>query len=189
MLYQFAGLLGVDVSGVGDDLYPLLALNKLGSAVAIAFLLGITAASFSSADSALTAMTTSFSVDFLHLDQIKNSSKIKYRKWIHLGFSVLLVFVIIIFHIINDENVVIAIFKAAGYTYGPILGLFIFAILIRKKVHDRLVPAVALAAPLLTFFISTFSKQLFNGYEFGFEVLILNGLLTVLGLVLIRQKP
>jgi Na+/proline symporter len=187
MLYQFAGLLGIDVAGVGDDLYPLLALNKLGGAVAIAFLLGITAASFSSADSALTAMTTSFSVDFLHLDQLKNSSKIKYRKWIHLGFSILLVLVIVIFHIINDENVVIAIFKAAGYTYGPILGLFVFAILIRKKVHDRFVPAVALAAPLLTFFISTFSKQLFNGYEFGFEVLILNGLLTVLGLVLIRQ--
>ena len=188
MLYQYANHFGINVAGVGDDLYPLLALNNLGQIVAVAFLLGITAASFSSADSALTSMTTSFSVDFLHLDQLKNNSKIKYRKWIHLGFSVLLAVVIVIFHIINDDSVVVALFKVAGYTYGPILGLFVFAMLIRKKLNDRLVPVVALLAPLLTFLISSFSKQLFNGYEFGFELLILNGLLMVLGLIALIQR-
>ncbi len=188
MLYQYAAHTGIDVANAGDDLYPLLALNHLGSAVAIAFLLGITAASFSSADSALTSMTTAFSIDFLHLDDLKNTAKMKYRKWIHLGFAALLAVVIVIFHIINDENVVIALFKAAGYTYGPILGLFVFAILFRRKVQDRLVPFIALGAPLLTFIISVFSKQLFNGYEFGFELLILNGLVMLIGLFFISGK-
>ncbi len=188
MLYQYAQHAGIDVTNAGDDLYPLLALNHLSSAVAIAFLLGITAASFSSADSALTSMTTAFSIDFLHLDDLKNTTKMKYRKWIHLGFAALLAVVIVIFHIINDENVVIALFKAAGYTYGPILGLFVFAILFRRKVRDRLVPFLALGAPLLTFIISVFSKQLFNGYEFGFELLILNGLAMLVGLLLISVK-
>jgi Na+/proline symporter len=188
MLYQYAQHVGIDIANVGDDLYPLLALNYLGGAVAIAFLLGITAASFSSADSALTSMTTAFSIDFLHLDELKNTTKMKYRKWIHLAFAALLAVVIVIFHIINDENVVIALFKAAGYTYGPILGLFVFAILFRRKVQDRLVPFIALAAPLLTFILSAFSKQLFNGYEFGFELLIVNGLAMMLGLFLISGK-
>ncbi|WP_430973415.1 sodium:solute symporter [Sunxiuqinia rutila] len=188
MLYQFASHSGIDVSNAGDDLYPMLALNHLGGAVAIAFLLGITAASFSSADSALTSMTTAFSIDFLQMDQLKNNAKMKYRKWIHLGFSGLLVLVILIFHIINDENVVIALFKAASYTYGPILGLFVFAILFQRKVRDRLVPFIAVGAPVLTFLIARFSKQLFNGYEFGFELLILNGLLMLLGLVFSSEK-
>ncbi len=188
MLYQYAEQAGIDVAGAGDDLYPIIALNYLGGGVAIAFLLGITAASFSSADSALTSMTTSFSVDFLHMDQEQNSSKMKYRKWIHLGFSALLVLVIVVFHIINDENVVIALFKAASYTYGPILGLFVFAILFRRTVKDRLVPWLAVAAPVLTFLISSFSKQLFNGYEFGFELLILNGLLMLIGLFMISKR-
>jgi len=188
MLYQYADRFGIDVSGLGDDLFPMIALHHLGGAVAVAFLLGITAASFSSADSALTAMTTSFSVDFLHLDEQKNDSKLRHRKWIHLGFASLLVVVILIFYSINDENVVIALFKAAGYTYGPILGLFVFAIIIRKPVQDRWVPVVAIVAPGLTFLISSYSKQLFNGYQFGFELLILNGLLMVVGLFLIRER-
>ena len=188
MLYQYANRLGIDVSGLGDDLFPMIALQHLGGAVAVAFLLGITAASFSSADSALTAMTTSFSVDFLHLDDRKNNVRLRYRKWIHLAFSGVLIVVIFVFYSINDENVVIALFKAAGYTYGPILGLFIFAILVRKPVQDRMVPVVAILAPLLTFLISSYSKQLFNGYQFGFELLILNGLLMVLGLFLIVKR-
>ncbi|KOH43059.1 hypothetical protein NC99_41460 [Sunxiuqinia dokdonensis] len=188
MLYQYAQHAGIEVANAGDELYPLLALNHLGGAVAIAFLLGITAASFSSADSALTSMTTAFSIDFLRLDDLKNSTKMKYRKWIHLGFAALLAVVIVVFHMINDENVVIALFKAAGYTYGPILGLFVFAILFRRKVQDRLVPFLALGAPLLTFITSAFSKQLFNGYEFGFELLILNGLIMLLGLFFISEK-
>ena len=189
MLYQYADYFRINVAHAGDKIYPLLALNEFNSAVAVAFLLGITAASFSSADSALTALTTSFSIDFLKLDKFENQSKLKYRKWIHLGFAGILVITIIVFYVINDENVVIALFKAASYTYGPILGLFVFAILIRKEVHDRLVPYVALGAPLLSFLISRFSKQLFNGYQFGFELLILNGLLMVVGLLFIRKKP
>ena len=188
MLYQYADHFGIDIQGAGDDLFPMIALHHLGGAVAVAFLLGITAASFSSADSALTSMTTSFSVDFLHLDQNQNDSKMKYRKWIHLGFSVLLILVILIFRIINDESVVIALFKAASYTYGPILGLFIFAILIRKPLRDRWVPWVALGAPMLTFLISSYSKQLFNGYQFGFELLILNGSLMIFGLMIITKR-
>lgn len=188
MLYEYASKFGISAQNLGDNLYPMLALKHLGGAVAVAFLLGITAASFSSADSALTSLTTSLSIDFLKLDKIDNAAKLKYRKWIHLGFGGILVVVIIVFHLINDENVVIALFKAASYTYGPILGLFVFAILVRKNVHDRLVPYVAFGAPMLSFLVSHFSKQLFNGYQFGFELLIMNGLFTVVGLLFIRKE-
>lgn len=188
MLYQYANAFNIDITGAGDDLFPMIALHHLGGAAAVLFLLGITAASFSSADSALTAMTTSFSVDFLHFTEKQENLKLNYRKWIHLGFALVLIAVILVFYSINDENVVIALFKAAGYTYGPILGLFVFAILVRKPVFDQWVPLVALTAPLLTFLISSYSKQLFNGYQFGFELLIVNGLLTLLGLFLIIKK-
>ncbi len=189
LLYQYAGTIGLEIPQATDQLYPLLALNYLGKAVAIAFLLGITAAAFSSADSALTAMTTSFCVDFLSIGDGTKKSGLKYRTLVHLGFSVLLVVVILIFRVINDESVVVAVFKAAGYTYGPILGLFLFSFFNKKKIHDKYVPFVAVGAPVISFFISSYSEQLFDGYKFGFELLIINGMLTVLGLFgLIRRN-
>ena len=188
MLYFYAEKNGIQIPQRSDDLYPLLAMNHLGLAVAVAFLLGITAAAYSSADSALTALTTTFCVDFLDFDKLKEARKQKLRKIIHLSFSILLVFVIIIFRAINDESVVVAIFKVAGYTYGPILGLFVFGMFTKRKLMDKVTPYICIAAPLLSYVISEYSAFLFNGYEFGFELLILNGALTFLGMLIFSAK-
>ena len=154
----------------------------------IAFLLGITAAAYSSADSALTALTTSFSVDFLHIHQFEEKKRQKIKKYSHLLFSVLLIVVILIFRVINNESIVVAVFTAAGYTYGPILGLFVFGIYSKRKIKDKWVPVVGLSAPVICYIISSYSEVLFDGYKFGFEILILNGLITLAGLFLISKK-
>jgi Na+/proline symporter len=188
LLYLYTTENGIQIPENSDDLYPLLALNYFGLPVGIAFLLGITAAAYSSADSALTAMTTSFSVDFLKIENFEESNRKKMKKWTHLAFSFLLVVVILVFRALNNESIVVAVFTAAGYTYGPILGLFIFGIYSKRKVRDKWVPVVGFAAPVISFVISTFSEDLFNGYKFGFELLILNGLITLTGLWMISLK-
>ncbi|MGQ8336604.1 sodium:solute symporter [Sunxiuqinia sp. A32] len=188
VLYQYADSMGIVLPETSDKLYPLLALNYLGPAVGIAFLLGITAAAFSSADSALTALTTSFCIDFLGMDKIQSNKSQKTRHIVHFAFAAILVVVIVAFKIINDESVVVAVFKAVGYTYGPILGLFIFALYFRKKIKDYWVPFIAVLAPIFTYIIASYSVKLFGGYQFGFELLILNGLLMIFGLVLIIRK-
>lgn len=188
ILYIFARKNGIALPEKTDDLYPLLALNYFGLPVSIAFLLGITAAAYSSADSALTALTTSFSVDFLRIEKYDEPKKRKIKKWSHLMFSVLLVFVILAFKAINNESIVVAVFKVAGYTYGPILGLFIFGMYSKRKVIDKWVPLVGVSAPVICFFISKYSEVIFNGYKFGFELLILNGVMTIAGLFIISSK-
>ncbi len=187
LLYQYAGSFGIVLPSATDQVYPILALEDLGVWVAGAFLLGVTAAAFSSADSALTAMTTSFSIDFLRMDQ-KMQSQFRWRKWIHLAFSLLLLVVILLFKSFNDQSVVVAVFKAAGYTYGPILGLFFFAFWGKLRVRDTWVPIVCFAAPLITYFLSRYSEEILFGYQFGFELLIVNGLLVFLGLVLFSKS-
>lgn len=188
LLYIFAGSTGIRIPETTDDLYPLIALNHLGLPAGIAFLLGITAAAYSSADSALTAMTTSFSFDFLNIGAFREEKKRRIKKYVHLMFSVLLVLIILMFRVISDQSIVVAVFKVAGYTYGPILGLFAFGIYSRRKVKDRWVPLVGIISPVICFFVSTYSEELLHGYRFGFELLILNGLLTWLGLLLLSKK-
>ncbi len=188
MLYMYANKMGIAIPANSDDLYPMLALNYFGLPVGIAFLLGITAAAYSSADSALTALTTSFSVDFLKIDQYDEKKKQKIKKWSHLMFSVLLALVILFFRAINNESIVVAVFKVAGYTYGPILGLFVFGMYSKRKVMDKWVPVIGVAAPVICYIISSNSEILFNGYQFGFELLILNGLITMVGLLSISKK-
>ena len=140
LLYKFAFDQGIPVPESTDDLYPLLAFNHFGIAAGIVFLLGIVAAAFSSADSALTALTTSFCVDILDLPSRKLESQKKTRLLVHIGFTIVMFFVIIIFNEINDSSVVNAVFKVAGFTYGPLLGLFTFGLLSKAKVRDKLVP-------------------------------------------------
>ena len=188
MLYIYAHKASIAIPEKSDDLYPLLALHYFGLPVGIAFLLGIVAAAYSSADSALTALTTSFSVDFLNIEKYEETKRQKTKKWSHLMFSVLLILVITIFEAINNESIVVAVFRVAGYTYGPILGLFVFGIYSDRKVRDKWVPVVALISPVICYFISKYSHIIFYGYEFGFELLILNGLITILGLCLISKK-
>ncbi len=170
-----------------DEFFPLLALNYLGPPAGIIFILGVTAAAYSSADSALTALTTSFCVDILNFEEKSDEDKKKRnRQWVHVGFSFLLFLVILVFNLLNDDAVVWGIFKAAGYTYGPLFGLFAFGLYTRWEVRDRLVPYVALASPIFSYGINLLGPQF--GYTFGFEILIVNGLLTFLGLFLIADR-
>ncbi|MGV3539026.1 MAG: sodium:solute symporter, partial [Rufibacter sp.] len=137
---------------------------------------------------ALTALTTSFCVDFLDFKNRPEAERVRLKNWTHLGFSAVMAIVIIIFKLVNDESVVQAVFKVAGFTYGPLLGLYAFGIFNNRPVRDNLVPVICLLAPLLTYILSANSKAWFWGYEFGFEVLLLNGFLTFIGLWAISSK-
>jgi Na+/proline symporter len=190
MLYLYADARGIALPANSDDLYPLLALRHLSTLAGVLFLLGITAAAYSSADSALTALTTAFCVDFLNFKDQPESYKRRTRIMVHIGFSLIILLVIIVFNTINDESVINALFIAAGYTYGPLLGLFAFGLFTRMHIADRLTPVVCVLSPLLTYIINLHSETLLNGYRFGFELLILNGALTFLGLwVISLRKP
>ena len=185
LLYLYSESVNFQLPTSTDDLYPLLALNELGFLTSIIFILGIIAAAYSSADSALTSLTTSFCIDFLDIQ--KRNNKRKTRLLVHIGFSILLFIVILIFNEINDESVINAIFKAAGYTYGPLLGLFSFGIFTKYKIKDKFVFFVCLISPLISYLINIYSEELLFGYRFGFEILLLNGLLTFLGLYFIKR--
>jgi Na+/proline symporter len=191
LMYLYASSKGIAIPTRTDELLPLLALDHLGTFAAIVFLLGIIAATFSSADSVLTTLTTSLYIDILHLDTKKEMTaarKKQIRNFIHAGFAFVLLGVILIFRAINNDAVISGIFTAAGYTYGPLLGLFAFGIYSKHKINDKFTPLVCLAAPLLSFLLATYSETLFGGYKIGFELLLINGLLTMLGLWLIRKN-
>ena len=185
LLYLYSESVNFQLPTSSDDLYPLLALNELGFLTSIIFILGIIAAAYSSADSALTSLTTSFCIDFLDIQ--KRNNKRRTRLLVHIGFSILLFIVILIFNEINDESVINSIFKAAGYTYGPLLGLFSFGIFTKYKIKDKFVFFVCLISPLISYLINIYSEELLFGYRFGFEILLLNGLLTFLGLYFIKR--
>ena len=185
LLYLYSESVNFQLPTSTDDLYPLLALNELGFLTSIIFILGIIAAAYSSADSALTSLTTSFCIDFLDIQ--KRNNKRRTRLLVHIGFSILLFIVILIFNEINDESVINSIFKAAGYTYGPLLGLFSFGIFTKYKIKDKFVFLVCLISPLISYLINIYSEELLFGYRFGFEILLLNGLLTFLGLYFIKR--
>jgi len=187
LLYIYAGQNGIEIPTRTDDFYPLIALNHLGTFGGIVFLLGIVAAAYSSADSALTSLTTAFCVDFLNFEKKEESVKKPIRLKVHLGFSVLLFIVIIIFNAINDSSVISAIFKVAGYTYGPLLGLFSFGLMTKLKVRDNLVLPVCLLSPAISYLVDMNSAAWFNGFEFGFFILIFNAGLTFLGMLLISK--
>ena len=188
LLYLYADANGIRLPQKSDYLFPMLALNHMSLMIGIFFLLGITAANYASADSALTSLTTAFCVDFLDINNRAQNLKQKLLRRTHIGFSLLLFLVIMIFRIINDQSVVIAVFKAAGYTYGPLLGLFAFGLLTKKQVKDGWVPLVTVCSPFIAWIFAAFSEQLLNGYQIGFELIILNGGITFLGLLIIQKK-
>tara|TARA_R110002096_G_scaffold415557_4_gene617487 strand:+ start:33559 stop:35040 length:1482 start_codon:yes stop_codon:yes gene_type:complete len=189
LLFIYAKQMGINLPEKSDELYPFLALGgELGIWVAALFILGLIAAAYSSADSALTALTTSVCIDFLSVDKKTELDGTKLRKQVHVMMSFVIFLVIMLFSFINNDSVISSLFKAAGYTYGPLLGMYAFGLIHKYSIKDRFVPWVCLVSPLLTYAINYFSEELFNGYQFGFEMIILNGLLTYLGLHLLRQK-
>ena len=187
LLYIYSAQKGIDIPGKTDELYPMIALQHLSPIVGILFILGIIAAAYSSADSALTSLTTSFCIDFLDFEKKDRTEKEKRRTRliVHLSFSVILLVVILIFNNLNNDAVINNLLIAAGYTYGPILGLFVFSMATKRQVVDRLVPEICIAAPLLAYYLNIMAKKWFYGLELGFLLLALNGLLTILGLYIL----
>jgi len=197
LLYLYAEKNGIAVPMVGDVkrtdlLFPEIAFNHLSIVPAVVFLLGLTAATFATTDSALTALTTSFCVDFLGMDKSENANKpnvVRTRHFVHLGFSFLLFLVIIVFNSLNDKSVVTMIFKVASYTYGPLLGLYAFGLFMKTKtVHDKFVPFVCIISPLICFFLTKYSADVFGNYVIDNELIIINGFITFCGLLMI-SKP
>lgn len=168
---------GIALPAAGDDLLPMFAATgQLGHSVVVLFTLGIVAAAFSSADSALTSLTTSFCVD---IRQKPDDESLRRRA--HLWVSVVFVLFVLLFRMVNSSSIIDAIYVMCGYTYGPLLGMFAFSLLTRRSVNDRKVPYIAVASPLICFAVDTLTAR-FTGYRFGYELLMLNGLLTFAGL-------
>lgn len=193
LLYIFAAKNGIDISGLPtpDYLYPEIALNHLTLAPGIIFMMGLTAATFATTDSALTALTTSYCVDFLNFNKKENPNDpklVRTRNYVHMAFSVIMLIVILLFKLINNDSVVNAIFTAASYTYGPLLGLFSYGILTKRAVNDRLVPYISILSPLLLFLLTYFYIDPHTSYNVGFELIVYNGGLTFLLLWLTAPK-
>jgi len=182
---------GISVPGTTDDLFPTIALNYLTPAAGVVFMIGLVSAAFPSADGALTSLTTSFCVDFLGLNNKPNLSEAKKRNIryiVHFSFAALLLLIIVIYKAINDQAIISKVFTVAGYTYGPLLGLYSFGLFLKRKVNDKFVPLVAVLSPIICYVVNMYSEVLFNGYKFGFEILILNGAITFIGLLLISRR-
>ncbi len=172
-----------------DLLFPILANEHLGIVVAFSFLLGLIAAAYSSADSALTSLTTSFSIDILEIEKKYDVAKqVTIRKRIHLSFVFVSIFVILLFkYAFNDASIIDKVLKFAGFTYGPLLGLYSFGLFTKWQIKDKFTPVVAVLSVFLSILLNLKSEAWF-GFAFGFEILIVNGLLTFIGLLLIRKK-
>lgn len=206
LLYMYAGALGLEIPARTDHLYPQIAFNHLNTAAGIFFILGLIGSTYASSDSALTALTTSFCVDFLNFEKGKSSpeqfayteeyqahhaalekKQHRQRTLVHLGFSLAFAVIILILNAVSNSAVISLIFKIAGYTYGPLLGLFSFGLFTDLKIRDRLVPYICIAAPLLTWAIETGGKQ-WLGFDIGFLTILTNGLISFFGLWAISYR-
>lgn len=171
-----------------DELFPRLAFNELGLVVGVFFLLGITASSYASADSALAGLTTSFCIDFLNFKNKSEEQRKRQKFIVHISFSLLFLLIIVIFKEINERSVIDAVLNIAGYTYGPLLGLFSFGVLTKRRVKDKWVPVVCVISPILSYLLSLNAETLLSGYKISIEILIINGLITFAGLWLISTR-
>jgi solute:Na+ symporter, SSS family len=198
LLFLFLGallLIFIQSKGImvtsSDDIFPTIAIRYLGPIAGVVFLIGLISAAFPSADGALTSLTTSVSIDFLGLDQregISEKAKTRIRYTVHLIIALVFFISVLIFRTLNDRAVIDKLFTIAGYTYGPLLGLYSFGLFTRRVVNDKMTPVIAIISPVACFFLSKYSVLLFNGYKFGFELLLLNGLLTFAGLYIFSRK-
>ncbi|HDO06331.1 MAG TPA: sodium:solute symporter [Bacteroidetes bacterium] len=190
MLYFYAAHLHLDTSGLTDHLFPEIALRHLGIVGGLIFIIGLIAAAYSSADSALTALTTSLTIDIMELDKrYAGHEEIlrKKRGRLHFVMMLIIIFVIVLFKLINNQAIIAQLFTFAGYTYGPLLGLFGFGLFTRFSVKDKWVPLVAVLSPVFGYLLSRFLEFTFSGYKTGFEILLINGLITFIGLLIIKN--
>ena len=188
VLFFYAGHLNLDISGLTDHVFPEIALDHLGIAGGMIFFVGLISAAYSSADSALTALTTSLSIDIMELDRKHaGDEKLlrKKRQRVHFLTMLIIIFVILLFKSINNQAIIAQLFTFAGYTYGPLLGLYAFGLFTKYRVRDKWVPIVALLSPVFAYGLSRWLEYFFTGYKTGFEILIMNGLITFIGLIFI----
>ncbi len=191
VLWIYAGEVGIEIVQTSDELFPSAALEHLGVLAGLTFFLGLVSAAYSSADGTLTALTTTFCIDFLGLKRKPGMTERKIQRiryQVHIAFSFLVMLIIIGYGFINDEALISKLFTIAGYTYGPLLGLYFFGLYTRWQVFDRWVPLVAIMSPILSYLLSISSQRLLWGYVFGFEILIVNGFITFLGLLLLVRR-
>jgi SSS family transporter len=183
LLYTYGTEQSIRLPDAGDQVFPMLAMDGyLGAGVGVLFVLGLIAAAYSSADSALTALTTSFSVDIMGVQHRDERAARRLRRRVHIGVSLVMVVVILVFKAVNNESVIKQIFTVAGYTYGPLLGLYTWGLFTKKPVRDRLVPVVAVLSPLLSWAFAKWAPVWFGGYKVGFELLLINAAITIVGL-------
>jgi len=189
-LVIFAMSKGITVEST-DDLFPTLAINYMGPIAGLIFMIGLISAAFPSADGALTSLTTSVSIDFLGLDRLKNITERKatrIRYGVHLTVALIFFISILIFSTVTNEAVIDELFTIAGYTYGPLLGLYTFGLFTKRKANDKMTPWIAVLSPIICIFLNMFSEELFSGYKFGFEMILVNGFLTYIGLWFFSKK-
>ena len=191
VLYKYAETMHISPPGTSDTLYPYIAFRYLGALPALVFVVGLISAAYPSADGALTSLTTAFSIDFVGINKKSDWSekrKQHIRYLIHIGFAIILLTIIIIYNSINNSAIIEKLYTVAGYTYGPLLGLFTFGLFTKFQVKDKWVPLVAILSPVICYLLSAYSERLLNGYKVGFELLLVNGAITFLGLFLLRKK-
>ena len=190
LLYMFADKHGLSVDK-SDELFPLIATNGYFPViVGVLFIVGLISSAYSAAGSALTALTTSFTVDILGTKGKEEAQIVKIRKRVHIGMAVVMGLTIFIFNLLNNTSVIDAVYILASYTYGPILGLFAFGIFMKQQVRDKYIPLVAILSPVLCFILQKNSEAWFGGYQFSYELLIFNALFTFIGLcLLIKKEP
>lgn len=180
-LHLFGTQENVTLPGQTDSIYPVLALNNLGLLTGTFFLIGIAAAAYSSADSSLTGLTTSFCIDVLNFEERKTDDT-RFRQGVHFGFTVLIYIIILVFNLINNESVLSAFIRTSGFIYGPLVGLFAFGIFTKKIIDDRWVPLISILAPGLSVILDINSADWFNGLKFGYGILVVNGLIALAAL-------
>ncbi len=189
LLYVYAEINGIQAPQKSDELFPMIATQGYFPViVGILFVVGLISSAYSAAGSALTALTTSFTVDILGVKGKSEDQVVRLRKRVHVGMAVVMGIVIFVFNLLNNTSVIDAVYILASYTYGPILGLFAFGIFVKKQVKDKYIPLVAILSPILCFILDRNSQTWFGGYSFSYELLILNALFTFIGLLFLIRK-
>jgi Na+/proline symporter len=189
LLYLYAAQAGV--TATGDKIFPAVVMGHLPAAVQIIFLVALISALFPSADGAITALTSTFCIDILGIkrrDDLTDEAKVRLRRHVHLAFAFLFLAMVLVFKWVDNPSMIGVILKLAGYTYGPLLGLFAFGMMTRRTLNDRLVPIVTVGAPILCAILEFYQDKLFGNYRFGLELLIVNGILVYAGLFAISQR-
>lgn len=188
LLLIFSGHQGITLPVISDEILPFLVSNYLGIGCLIFFTVGIIGASFANADSALASLTTSFCVDILNISSLDKDRATTMRKRVHFGMSLVFILVILLIHYIGQDNILNTIYKVASYTYGPLLGMFTFGLFSKTNIKDKYMPIVCIASPVACYAIEVILQNYLN-YKVGYEILMLNGLLTIIGMLIIKQKP